>query len=883
MEGTKDIKNFTKFPSLSDDDLLLGSKTSLGGTDASITVANFKKQVVQDVKPSIVNGYWWVDNINTGVLATGRTPKFRKTSAGLEMKYEDQDDTAYILLIPMSDLAFTFDDLSPEQVEELKLKFSDLTDADKEALRGKAFTYDMFTPEQLADLRLTWDKLTPEQKNSLKGDRGYSAFEVWTQQEGNAGKIVDDYLAWLRQPATDAAKRADEKMVQISESASIAIKAANDAATNANNAAENVQDGVDGKTPVLESVSAISGETPSGSFSQVGVDESGNPKYILNLTLPKGKNGQPAVFEAGTTTTLAPSAEASVEVVPNGETPNGNPKYILNFFIPRGETGLPGAGSGNVSAEGSGLVAGKKYFFVPDASDSTSGSFVEYVDGPGSGIDADLLDGKQGSKYLLATDADDKFLPLIGGTINGIVQINSAPAGGVNWVSSFRLGNTFADAATNKFDLLNYKNNFIFRFFNSDNKQKALAFKPDDSLEYSVGSNYYKVWHAGNQGVGSGLDADLLDGKQGSEYALKTEIPDTIPDAPADGKTYGRKNEAWAEVVSGTEFYKLDGAIFNLTENSSPEEVSSAIGGDDGFNAIMAAIDNNTPMIVDINESEYIPDIPGSGVAAIDKCFKINFSGISGFLIQSTSINKLIIVLKQDDSYGIMSIDDLYNKSKIYRTKSDLTGHSSIPLEEIAELKNKIEQDYYILNGYQGSQINIIEKQGADVYPLVIKSLDLELYDSFRTIDIQERIISEDGKVTHGHNLSLNFFGSNSFRFHADGKGNKALMDDENYKEVICPGNITSDTTLTNLSIDNYSIKVTLSAASALSFASTPAEGWECMINIKNSSSSSIAQPLPNASNWLCDDTSITIPANGYAEISVRYSHGLYWVITKVY
>ena len=220
MEGTKDIKNFTKFPSLSDDDLLLGSKTSLGGTDASITVANFKKQVVQDVKPSIVNGYWWVDNINTGVLATGRTPKFRKTPEGLWMKYEDQDDTAYILLIPMSDLAFTFDDLSPEQVEELKLKFTDLTDAEKEALRGAAFTYDMFTPEQLADLRLTWDKLTPDQKNSLKGDRGYSAFEVWTQQEGNAGKTVDDYLSWLRQPATDAAKRADEKMSQITEEVS---------------------------------------------------------------------------------------------------------------------------------------------------------------------------------------------------------------------------------------------------------------------------------------------------------------------------------------------------------------------------------------------------------------------------------------------------------------------------------------------------------------------------------------------------------------------------------------------------------------------------------------------------------------------------------------
>ena len=722
----------------------------------------------------------------------------------------------------------------------------------------------------------------------LRGNKGDDAFETWKKHPGNENKTYDDWVEFNKQPATDAASEVRNEMAKISESASTAINNANEAAANANNAAENVQDGVDGKTPILESVSAISGETPSGSFSQAGVDESGNPKYILNLTLPKGKDGQPAVFEAGTTTTLAPSAEASVEVVPNGETPNGNPKYILNFFIPRGETGLPGAGSGNVSAEGAGLIAGKKYFFVPDASDSTSGRFVEYVDGPESGIDADLLDGKQGSEYLLATDADDKFLPLIGGTVNGDIsvngkiQINSSPESGNSWVQSLSQVNMFDDKK-NVIGFLNYLDLFIIRFFDSNNIQKALRFENGGQISYQYANSTYRIYHQGNQGAGSGLDADLLDGKQGSEYALKTEIPDTIPDAPADGKTYGRKNEAWAEVVSGTEFYKLDGAIFNLTENSSPEEVSSAIGGDDGFNAIMAAIDNNTPMIVDINESEYIPDIPGSGVAAIDKCFKINFSGISGFLIQSTSINKLIIVLKQDDSYGIMSIDDLYNKSKIYRTKSDLTGHSSIPLEEIAELKNKIEQDYYILNGYQGSQINIIEKQGADVYPLVIKSLDLELYDSFRTIDIQERIISEDGKVTHGHNLSLNFFGSNSFRFHADGKGNKALMDDENYKEVICPGNITSDTTLTNLSIDNYSIKVTLSAASALSFASTPAEGWECMINIKNSSSSSIAQPLPNASNWLCDDTSITIPANGYAEISVRYSHGLYWVITKVY
>lgn len=176
--------------------------------------------------------------------------------------------------------------------------------------------------------------------------------------------------------ANDAARNAGAKMVQIEKDANAAIKSAEEAAGKADTAAENVKDG---KTPVLGMVNAQSGETPSGSFVTDGVDESGNPKYILNLTLPAGKDGQPAIFEQGTTTTLEPTEPASVEVVENGTTPEGNPKYILNFSIPRGHVGKPGEGSGNVSADGTGLVTGKKYLFVPESDGSTSGSFVEYV------------------------------------------------------------------------------------------------------------------------------------------------------------------------------------------------------------------------------------------------------------------------------------------------------------------------------------------------------------------------------------------------------------------------------------------------------------------------------------------------------------------------
>lgn len=42
-------------------------------------------------------------------------------------------------------------------------------------------------------------------------------------------------------------------------------------------------------------------------------------------------------------------------------------------------------------------------------------------------------------------------------------------------------------------------------------------------------SQKFKIWHENNDGVGSGLDADLLDGKQGSEYALASSLGSYLP------------------------------------------------------------------------------------------------------------------------------------------------------------------------------------------------------------------------------------------------------------------------------------------------------------------------------------------------------------------
>lgn len=75
-------------------------------------------------------------------------------------------------------------------------------------------------------------------------------------------------------------------------------------------------------------------------------------------------------------------------------------------------------------------------------------------------------------------------------------------------------------------------------------------------------------------GVGSGLDADLLDGKQGNEYALKTEV---ITEAPSDGKTYGRKNKQWSEIIASNQYLDLATLFPNESGTLSDENYQKIV------------------------------------------------------------------------------------------------------------------------------------------------------------------------------------------------------------------------------------------------------------------------------------------------------------------
>lgn len=267
--------------------------------------------------------------------------------------------------------------------------------------------------------------------------------------------------------------------------------------------------GDSGKTPILESVNATSGETPSGSFTKNGVDEEGNPKYILNLTTPKGKDGQPAVFEQGTTTTLDPSEEARVEVVENGETPEGNPKYILNFFIPRGQTGPSGAGTGNVLVDAAGLVSGKKYLFVPDSDNSSSGTFMEYAE------------------------------PVIPTKTSDLTNNSGFITKAVNDLTNYYLkSETYTKEEVQS----------LISAVNSVTLQKV------DSLPEPGESNV--IYLVPKSGSGNDIYDEyiFIDGKPEHIGSTQVDLSNYVQEAPKDGKTYGRNNGAWSEIVASNQY-----------------------------------------------------------------------------------------------------------------------------------------------------------------------------------------------------------------------------------------------------------------------------------------------------------------------------------------
>ena len=147
---------------------------------------------------------------------------------------------------------------------------------------------------------------------------------------------------------------------------------------------------------------------------------------------------------------------------------------------------------------------------------------IQTVDGAGSGLDADTLDGVEGESFL-RSDAADSFsgkLTWSGGAADAIlinsgghIVLTNGNIRGVNQLQINDPGEGILFKGTNNVELL------------------AIDDANDNIMNFSGAAelrrNDNKVWDAGNDGSGSGLDADTLDGVEGASY-LRSDASDSF-------------------------------------------------------------------------------------------------------------------------------------------------------------------------------------------------------------------------------------------------------------------------------------------------------------------------------------------------------------------
>lgn len=99
----------------------------------------------------------------------------------------------------------------------------------------------------------------------------------------------------------------------------------------------------------------------------------------------KGADGKTPVFSTGTVATGLPDTNVIVQVRYDGINENGNPSYVIDFTIPAGKPGQDGDGAGNVYVTTDTLQSGKLYLFQPGADGSANGTMVEFDNQGGVG------------------------------------------------------------------------------------------------------------------------------------------------------------------------------------------------------------------------------------------------------------------------------------------------------------------------------------------------------------------------------------------------------------------------------------------------------------------------------------------------------------------
>lgn len=142
-------------------------------------------------------------------------------------------------------------------------------------------------------------------------------------------------------------------------------------------------------------------------------------------------------------------------------------------------------------------------------------------------------------------ELDNRYVNKAGDTMTGKLLFNADS--GIDLISIPRTKSaiSFNNAGSNRIGINFADGDGNLRIAKTDINQDWVS----GDVNILLGSNNYKVWHAGNDGSGSGLDADLLDGKHlgnvGDRVMRQIGFPDYNEFGSTDTNVYLRKVLGW--------------------------------------------------------------------------------------------------------------------------------------------------------------------------------------------------------------------------------------------------------------------------------------------------------------------------------------------------
>lgn len=445
----------------------------------------------------------------------------------------------------------------------------------------------------------------------------------------------------------------------------------------------------------------------------------------------EGVVGKTPVLETGTTTTLEAGSEATSEVVANGTDESGNPKYKLNFGIPKGYDGSGGSGGGgtadsvqwaNVLNKPSWVNSSTKPSYTAAEvgalpAETTIPSKTSELDNDSKFVKRTELKTINGNSIVGSGNIE------ISGTGSGIADapsdgqtygrkngnwaaITSGTGGSVD-ISDLisriaqiaEIGGTCTDEDYST--LKGYADNGIVTYINSEGTSLIINIKNITGtiiLSYSVESEssitYAVITVSSSKGVAITQKIILPDTKIGSgslgaytKPASYSAISKEDSISTAIGKLEAGLGTSGGGSSSDDEFY-LPSAVYRLTSGATATEITDAFGGDDGIQAFKNAMNEKKKIYIKHDEPYIKSLIPVS--------YEITFGALWGISFRKddyggVSNSAMTLRITQSCVYSVYDGGYALNASFYGLTSSSTTEEISTAVDGEKGMKKLIQ------------------------------------------------------------------------------------------------------------------------------------------------------------------------------------------------